>query len=784
MMSFAKFIRSEKRNEIKFDIYDSVNYKDDDVLYNSCFDSVYSEARILYVIIDKDKNEKYQIYNNIYEEMDIKDKKNNEKINNLEMNNKKINIEFENYRLESDRKEKNYKNEINKLNDKILKTEENHKKELDNVKNNLIIKLNKEKESSKNAQEQLKKKIDDAENNYRKQEEKYKLEKENEIRNEEEAEIEFNNNITEIKYSFYSQFEKEILVKIKKFCLLHNNKTSNEIDLNSNRLVKLLHKNYDKLAQKLFEKVKNELSQNTEDLYKQKIMCVLENSFNDNKHINTMAIGPAGVGKSTLINNILKIKGTEYEAKTGNGKSVTKETKIYSSEKVPILRIYDTPGLDFKIDINTLFKQIKSIVEENLSSNDPDKFINCIWYCVSGKRFNDEEKKFIKEIMKLYSGSYLPIIIVILQSIDENEYENMKNAIIEVLTEEDKEIIKNVNFCNVLSEEIILNINKQQILISSHGIPELLKLTEKLIKSSVESALFQNIKNSIKISSFKFADDLFQSMNGIFEEEINYLKNQKKYLKKKEEDNSDDSSYNSDNNEEGINEEKNEEEEEIKKDYYKNFSQLLSEKLFETYHILINKYIPKKQSDLFEKNIIEDLEKIKTVISEWNRFNSFYEKMIIQESQSLSQKIIEKQNEIDFNKKSKISQKGIKWEKILYDEMIKKYKTTALEEVFKLSFGMFCQGIFVNIKKYVQELYSEILEKKEIKNLLDNKAKKCMENIIDETMKKIQFENGEAKEEVKIIKNEHKNNKKEDKSEEGKEQEEEEDEKSQDAVIA
>ena len=344
---------------------------------------------------------------------------------------------------------------------------------------------------------------------------------------------------------------------------------SNEIDLNSNRLVKLLHKNYDKIAQKIFENVKNELSQNTEDLYKQKIMCYLENKFYDNNqinHINTMAIGPAGVGKSTLINNILKIKGTIYEAKTGEGKSVTKETKIYTSEKVSILRIYDTPGLDFKIDINTLFKKIKSIVEKNLSSNDPDKFINCIWYCVCGKRFNDEEKKFIKEIMKLYSGSYLPIIIVILQSIDENESENMKNAIIEVLTEEDKEIIKNVNFCQVLSEEKVLNINKEKIVIPSHGIPDLLKLTEKLIKSSVESALFQNIKNSIKITSFKFADDLFQSMNEIFEEEINYLKDQKKYLKKiKEEDNSDESSYNSDNSEEEINEEKNEEEEETKK---------------------------------------------------------------------------------------------------------------------------------------------------------------------------------------------------------------------------
>ena len=140
MMSFGKFIRKEKRNKTDFFIYDYVNYKDDDVLYKSCYDSIYSEARIIYVIIDKEKNEKYKIYNNIYEEMDIKERKNNEKINNLEKHNAKINLEFENYRLESDRKEKNYQKQISKLNDKILESEESHKKEIDMDKNNLLIK--------------------------------------------------------------------------------------------------------------------------------------------------------------------------------------------------------------------------------------------------------------------------------------------------------------------------------------------------------------------------------------------------------------------------------------------------------------------------------------------------------------------------------------------------------------------------------------------------------------------------------------------------------------------
>ena len=109
-----------------------------------------------------------------------------------------------------------------------------------------------------------------------------------------------------------------------------------------------MHNNYEALSLKIYEQSKQSLSLKTEELYKNNLLLLLDDQFNGNNHINTIAIGQAGVGKSTLINNILKIKGTEMEAKTGEGKSVTKNCKMYTSEKVPFLRVYDTPGLDFK----------------------------------------------------------------------------------------------------------------------------------------------------------------------------------------------------------------------------------------------------------------------------------------------------------------------------------------------------------------------------------------------------------------------------------------------------
>ena len=75
-------------------------------------------------------------------------------------------------------------------------------------------------------------------------------------------------------------------------------------------------------------------------------MLFIEDQFTGNNHINTIVLNNARVGKSTLINNMLQIKGKEMEAKTGCWKSGTKEEKIYETEKVPFLKVYETPILN------------------------------------------------------------------------------------------------------------------------------------------------------------------------------------------------------------------------------------------------------------------------------------------------------------------------------------------------------------------------------------------------------------------------------------------------------
>lgn len=729
MMSIGKWDRYDEKENM--DYFVNVNYNDNDALFNSCFNQPYTETRYLYMIIDKNKNENHQMLNDLYENSNKKTEEYNKKIEDSENKNRELKLELDNMRNDMRNMKNSHILEINTLKKENLKTEEN----LRRTKKKFELYSNQEKERNKIAQEKLMGKIKSIED-------KQRMEKEAEKKNEEEAEQEFFNQVETIKNNFYKEFENNLTIEIKKYCFtLKENK--NEIDLLSNRLVKLFHKNYESFSLKLFELSKKNLFLKTEEMYKNKIMQFLDDQFKDINHINTIAIGQAGVGKSTLINNILKIKGTKYEAKTGKGMSVTKQYKMYTSEKVPFLRVYDTPGLDFKLSIQELFNNIKSIIENKLNSNNPDEFINCIWYCVAGDRFNQEEINFIEELMKLYSSSYLPIIIVFLKMGNDQSNE-LKEAIIDIFKKEKEDhLLNQTKFCRILSEDIK---EGNKVLIEATGFNELLNLTKNEMKNSVESALYENIKKRIKNASFDFTYIINKSIEEVFEDDMEYLSKQKKLLERilsekdiiEENENS---------------EESNNKEEEIdiigeseyeKNNYYDNFTLFMSQKLKEVNQIIKNNYSLTRQSTIFKKKIQENLLLFKKLIENWENFNKFYEKFINKESAVLSKRIIEKQNEIDFKKKSKISQLGYQWDNICKEEINSKYKIFSYKELFKNAFAILGQGCLINFKKNVNDLFDEILNKKENTDLLLNKAKKCMNNLIEDI--KIELDEDNKKE--------------------------------------
>ena len=243
------------------------------------------------------------------------------------------------------------------------------------------------------------------------------------------------------------------------------------------------------------------------------------NEFNikDNKilieHINFIVIGKAGVGKSVFINESLLLP-KEKRAKEGIGESVTQKSTIYESEKLKMVRMWDTQGLDYKISQEFILNEIQQIVENGLKQG-PDHYINIILYCTSGERFQNEDAQLIYEIMKLYPSDNLPVIITQLQAYFFERAKKMQKTIREILSKYlDKSIVDKIKIRDIVARE-----EKDGIgVYKARGIPELLKLSVELMGRSITSATCK-----------KFSQEIEKLCKNYVEKQINFIEKQFKY---------------------------------------------------------------------------------------------------------------------------------------------------------------------------------------------------------------------------------------------------------------
>ena len=140
--------------------------------------------------------------------------------------------------------------------------------------------------------------------------------------------------------------------------------------------------------------------------------------------LNIIVMGKSGVGKGTLINSFFRDKPAE----TGIGRPVTRDIKEIRRKGYP-LHIYDTPGLELGAEQQTRVKnKIMEMIEDGIASNDINRAIHCIWYCinVAGNRFEEAELNWLRELTDATSKTHVPVIVVLTQGYPRTKAIDMK----------------------------------------------------------------------------------------------------------------------------------------------------------------------------------------------------------------------------------------------------------------------------------------------------------------------------------------------------------------------
>ena len=198
--------------------------------------------------------------------------------------------------------------------------------------------------------------------------------------------------------------------------------------------------------------------------------------FLDMKHINVVVMGKKNCGKSTLIKNIFKDK--EYKV---NNTILAFSNYVISEGKNEKFRFYEMKGFnDRRYKFENLIQDVNSLINNEFSKKDPDKYIHCIWYCFNHKNFNMEELKYINELKSNFKRKKIPICFVSTITIDKNEASNIFDKLIESDNEKNESYVN----CRLLAEKLIINDKKGKLIttINPYGVDFLIKSTIQQLK--------------------------------------------------------------------------------------------------------------------------------------------------------------------------------------------------------------------------------------------------------------------------------------------------------------
>ena len=273
------------------------------------------------------------------------------------------------------------------------------------------------------------------------------------------------------------------------------------------------------IQSKLMNIIKEKLDKN---LLKEKIIIYNDNNFNENimkiknkllekkylerlkkittNNFNILLLGNTNTGKSTLVNEFLKLDDSSKAKESDGGPTKIIDFTPYKGEingKTYIL--YDTNGMENtgEDSFELKKKSIISEIEKRIKSDNPNKLIHCIWYCFQGSNVQSSDKYFIKNLLNIYTTYSIPIIYIHTQTLTKQHVEVSKKGIKKYLNEifnNDKNKVDEQlnNYISILSRKYE-DIGKE-----AFGLKELEELSLKEIEAKgIKSSYFEFIKQSI-----------------------------------------------------------------------------------------------------------------------------------------------------------------------------------------------------------------------------------------------------------------------------------------------
>ncbi len=345
--------------------------------------------------------------------------------------------------------------------------------------------------------------------------EKWEKERLEEKRIKEENEKIFKESIKKLKEKIINETNEASIIFLEK---IEKNFDNNKFNWCIEEIEK---EDYSNKIKEIFNKLKEEyrIETNLKLMIKNIIKKI---QFENVSCYNIQIVGFTGVGKSTLINSIFQ----ENIAEESFGNIGTKETKEYISNKYNFIKFIDTRGseLNDENNINVVLNNTLKYIDDILSEINPNNTIHCLFYCISGNRFQDIEKNFLLTLRKKYNNGKLPIILVYTQNLISQTFEKMKNYINDILEKENLEKIddeeKDINMINVFSKSKIFD---NGIMKPAFGLDKLMEFAKKKSNIAIHIAIYNMIQKYGINKAIEFykniGNSLFDGVNDFMNKE-------------------------------------------------------------------------------------------------------------------------------------------------------------------------------------------------------------------------------------------------------------------------